>query len=189
MGVTGTQFAKLSGGSVITTASPSNFDYLKSLGADHVFDYRSASLAEDVLAAAGKPLKYVLDACPSEASASLSAKLLSREGEARYASLLPGVAEMVKSLNPTVRTSFPLAYAALGEPWVFVTTHYEASPRDFEFQKELIEVAEGLFSQQKLQAPRVFLNRGGKGLSGVLHGMDEMRNGKVSGGKLVYTAE
>jgi len=47
-GVLGIQFAKLSGFEVLTTCSPSNFDYVKSLGADKVFDYNSPTCAADI---------------------------------------------------------------------------------------------------------------------------------------------
>ncbi|KAL4861987.1 hypothetical protein BDV12DRAFT_203465 [Aspergillus spectabilis] len=49
-GIFGIQFAKLSGLKVIATASPHNFVYLKSLGADVVFDYRSPTVAADIRA-------------------------------------------------------------------------------------------------------------------------------------------
>jgi NADPH:quinone reductase-like Zn-dependent oxidoreductase len=42
------QLAAAAGYEVITTASTKNFEYVKSLGASHVFDYRSPSLIEDI---------------------------------------------------------------------------------------------------------------------------------------------
>jgi NADPH:quinone reductase-like Zn-dependent oxidoreductase len=42
------QLAAAAGYEVITTASAKNFEYVKSLGASHVFDYRSPSLIEDI---------------------------------------------------------------------------------------------------------------------------------------------
>jgi len=45
------QLAVAAGYDVITTASPRNFDYVKALGAHAVFDYRSASVVADVIAA------------------------------------------------------------------------------------------------------------------------------------------
>ncbi|GJE89865.1 zinc-binding alcohol dehydrogenase family protein [Phanerochaete sordida] len=56
------QFAKLSGFSpIITTASPHNEAYLKSLGATHVID-RSLPLAAHVRAITDKPVQYGYDA-------------------------------------------------------------------------------------------------------------------------------
>ncbi|EPE32021.1 GroES-like protein [Glarea lozoyensis ATCC 20868] len=42
------QFAKLSGLTVVTTCSPGNFEYVKSLGADAAFDYNSPTCAKDI---------------------------------------------------------------------------------------------------------------------------------------------
>ncbi|MBY0011800.1 zinc-binding dehydrogenase [Paenibacillus typhae] len=43
------QLAKLAGKRVISTASSHNHEYVKSLGADHVIDYREADVAAEVL--------------------------------------------------------------------------------------------------------------------------------------------
>lgn len=43
------QFAKLSGYKVAATCSPRNNEYVKSLGADFVFDYSSSSVVEDIV--------------------------------------------------------------------------------------------------------------------------------------------
>lgn len=66
---------------------------------------------------------------------------------------------------------------------------YEAVPADFAFQKKFVKVAEKLFEEGLVKPPRVFLNRGGSGLEGVLKGLVEIREGRVSGGKLVYTRD
>ncbi|KAJ4363934.1 hypothetical protein N0V83_009387 [Neocucurbitaria cava] len=51
VGGTAVQLAKAAGYEVISTASPKNFDYVKRLGASHVFDYKSATLVDDLIAA------------------------------------------------------------------------------------------------------------------------------------------
>ncbi|KAL4774745.1 chaperonin 10-like protein [Aspergillus nidulans var. acristatus] len=45
------QLAVAAGYEVLSTSSPKNFDYVKGLGASHVFDYRSKTLAKDLLSA------------------------------------------------------------------------------------------------------------------------------------------
>ncbi|MCJ1266494.1 hypothetical protein MMC22_006379 [Lobaria immixta] len=56
------QLAVAAGYSVITTASPKNFEYVKKLGASEVFDYRSPSIVEDLVAAfQGKTIAGALD--------------------------------------------------------------------------------------------------------------------------------
>jgi len=47
------QLAVAAGYEVITTASPKNFDYVKSLGASRVFDYRSGSCVADIIKTVG----------------------------------------------------------------------------------------------------------------------------------------
>lgn len=61
VGVNAIQLARAAGYEVVTTASPHNFDYLRSLGAAQVFDYRSPSVVNDIIAALeGKTLAGAL---------------------------------------------------------------------------------------------------------------------------------
>ncbi|KAK6854181.1 GroES-like protein [Apiospora arundinis] len=51
VGGTGVQLAAAAGYKVVSTSSPKNFDLVKSLGATHVVDYRSPTVAEELLEA------------------------------------------------------------------------------------------------------------------------------------------
>ena len=191
MGIEAIQYAKLSSATVVTTSSPHNFDYLKYLGADHVLDHNSPTLVADVRALTGDgKLKLAMDARPSEASATVCAKVLSQEGGARYAALLPGTEETLKAINPSVETLQTAAFTGYGEPWTMPGRGImDPVPADHEFQKAFMAVSEELLAQGKIKAPRVTLNSGGKGLEGVLRGFEEHKAGKISGGKFVYTME
>lgn len=59
------QFAKLSGLHVVTTASPKNFDLVKSFGADEVFDYRDPEVSKKIRESTGNKLTKAVD-CVSE---------------------------------------------------------------------------------------------------------------------------
>ncbi|KAJ5188444.1 hypothetical protein N7491_004769 [Penicillium cf. griseofulvum] len=48
VGSTAIQLAVSAGYEVVSTASPKNFDYVKKLGATHVFDYKSDTVIEDI---------------------------------------------------------------------------------------------------------------------------------------------
>lgn len=62
VGSSGIQMAVAAGYEVVTTASPKNFDYVKKLGAKHVFDYRAPSVVDEILdACKGKTMAGVLD--------------------------------------------------------------------------------------------------------------------------------
>lgn len=50
VGIAAIQLAVAAGYEVLTTCSPKNFDLVKSLGASHVFDYRSKTVTQDILA-------------------------------------------------------------------------------------------------------------------------------------------
>ncbi|KAF5595328.1 toxD [Fusarium pseudocircinatum] len=189
MGISAIQFAKLAGATVITTSSPGNADYVKSLGADHVLDYKSKTLVDDILKLSGGPLLHVFDTHPNPTSLTTSAAILQESPSAIYISLNPGPEQEVKRLNPHVTAESILAYSATGNPWTYENKFYEAVPADYAFQKKFVKVAEKLFQEGLLKPARVYLNRGGSGLEGILKGLVDIKEGKVSGGKLVYTRE
>ncbi|KAK0387439.1 hypothetical protein NLU13_5751 [Sarocladium strictum] len=183
-GIFGIQFAKLSGKRVIATASPSNSDYLKSLGAEAVFDYKSPTAGEDIRAYTKNTLKLAWDC--TGLGAKISAKALSSDG-GKYACIIPVDRDDLISENPKVDGPYPtLMYSIFGERFIKGDKETPAKPEDFEFAKKMWELAHGLLTEGKLQVPRLILNKGGKGLEGVLKGLDELRQNNVSGGKLVY---
>lgn len=185
MGIEGIQFAKLSGVTVIATASPRNFDLVKSLGADHVLDYNSPTLQQDIRKLTGDNLKLAWDCIGTKQSVAVCARALSAEG-GRISALLRGLQETVEKINPSITLYTPLAYTALGEPLVYNGIEDPVS-EDIEFGKSFAGLAEQLLTEGKIKPPNIFVNRGGSGLEGVLVGLQELKDGKVSAGKLVYT--
>ena len=63
----------------------------------------------------------------------------------------------------------------------------EARPQDYEFGKMFWDLSCGLLASGKIRTAPVEVNLGGKGLEGVLVGLQELKGNKVSGAKLVYT--
>ena len=61
---------------------------------------------------------------------------------------------------------------------------FPAVPEDFEFAKEIFGITEKLLADGKLKTHPAQV--GPKGLEGVLQGLEDMKNEKVSGAKLVY---
>ena len=62
-----------------------------------------------------------------------------------------------------------------------------ASSADFEFGKKWFALSEKLLAEGKLVPHPAKVGSGG--LEGVIQGLDDMKNGKVSGQKLVYNLE
>lgn len=79
-----------------------------------------------------------------------------------------------------------LAYTMFGEP-IKKSMRWEAVPEDLEYGKMFWELARELLAEGKVKTVNADLNRGGKGLEGVLIGLRELSENKVSGAKLVYT--
>jgi hypothetical protein len=62
-----------------------------------------------------------------------------------------------------------------------------AKPQDFQFAKTFWELATKLLASQRLTVHPVEVGSGG--LEGVLDGMNQLKEGKVSGVKLVYRVD
>lgn len=92
VGATAIQLAVASGLTVISTASSENHDFVKSLGANAVFDYRSDTVVEDIVNALGNAkLAGVYDAISEGAS-------------------FKAVAAILDGLNATVNVACVLPY-------------------------------------------------------------------------------
>ncbi|KAF9876428.1 hypothetical protein CkaCkLH20_05836 [Colletotrichum karsti] len=186
MGISGIQYAKLSGYDVITTASPHNFDYLKELGASAVFDYKSPTVSEDIRKHTGDALTLAWDCQSTLESATLVAKALSSTQEGLIGTLLPVDKAKVREANDKVDVQMSLYYTVFGEEFGYFGKR-DAVPENYEFGKRFWELSRGLLAEGKLKPIRVIKNRGGEGLEGVIVGLKELKEGKVSAGKLVYT--
>ena len=90
-GLFGLQFARLSGGRVLTTCSPRNFQLVKALGAHEVFDYHDGEACAAAIRAATKDnLLYAFDCVSAGSSLQICADALtSRSGVAVYTAALP----------------------------------------------------------------------------------------------------
>jgi hypothetical protein len=64
--------------------------------------------------------------------------------------------------------------------------HVEAMPENYNLCSQFWEIAGKLFAEGKLVPHPPKVNLEGEGLEGVLKGLQFMRDGKVSGFKLVY---
>lgn len=121
-------------------------------------------------------LRHALDTISIDASAKTCADALSTTG-GTYSALEP-----INSPRKDIESRSTLAYSATGE----ALTDYgrPATKDDFDFGVEFWQLAGQLLEQGKLKVhpPSVRPD----GLKGVLEGLLEMREGRVSGEKLVY---
>ncbi|CAK1363504.1 unnamed protein product [Cercospora beticola] len=175
------QLAAQLGYSVITTCSPKHFDLLRERGAKLLYDYRAPSVGESIRTATKNKLKLVFDTVSIESSAAICAQAFGSEGGI-YCNLL----DTVCSRDHVNSVSF-LGYSITGEKYVYEGEKITAQPEDFTLGRQYMDIAEKLWAkgQLKMHPQRV----GSKGLYRTLEGMQEMRDGKVSGEKLVDRIE
>lgn len=86
-----------------------------------------------------------------------------------------------------VNARWTLAYTAIGEDFEFGDVLVLAKPQDKEFAEKFWMMAEKLFAEDKVKVHPPKVNPGE--LKGVLDGLNLLREGKVSGEKLVYNVD
>ncbi|KAK5652175.1 hypothetical protein OQA88_10818 [Cercophora sp. LCS_1] len=178
------QYAKLSGCSpIITTCSPSNFALVKSLGADVAFDYNDPDVVAKIRTYSSDALTHALDCISTKETAEITSQSISSKG-GQVCYLLNGTAHS----RTDVKAHFTLGYTVMGEYFYFGAgrkIEYDARDEDFEFGKRFWALAERLLEEGKVKPHPVEVGEGG--LEGVFEGLQAMREGRVSGKKLVYT--
>ncbi|KAL8286378.1 hypothetical protein RQP46_004395 [Phenoliferia psychrophenolica] len=161
------QLAKLSGHKVVATASPANFEYVKSLGADVVVDYHDAEKAvQEIKAATGGKLSLVVDAISENGSTELAAKSIGPDG---------GIINVVLPVDDSVlHGRKDVKILSAGARIVF------ERPEILDAYRFLVDALE-----QKVFVPnRIEVIPGG--LLGVNEGFRRQRAHEISGVKLVY---
>ena len=184
-GTVAIQFAKLSGATVITTCSPRNNKLVKALGADAVFDYRDEACGEKIRDYTSNKLMHALDCVAEASSPQICADALSTDGAhtKQYSSL-----DLKDFPRDDVEKKATLGYSAIGEEMSFPGQGtIPAKEEDLQFMIMFTGIAQELLAEGKIKPHPAGLRQGG--LKGVLDGLQEMREGKVSGEKLVYRVD
>lgn len=172
---------------VITTASPRNFELVKSLGADAVFDYNSPTTAADIRALTDNKLALAW-ACAADGE-ELIAGALSDEVPSKYASIVSFAdKDRVGKLNPKIEAlRVHLAYDVFGGEYLWPSGPMVPEPDIAEYVGRFLELSPGLLESGTVKPIRTVVNKGGSGLEGVVKGLDELRTNGISAAKLVYT--
>ncbi|KAK5128011.1 hypothetical protein LTR85_005128 [Meristemomyces frigidus] len=174
------QYAKLSGYRVLTTCSPHNNDFVRSLGADAVYDYRDPECGKNINKDTSNSLKLVWDTICTESAAKICAEAISSNPSgANYGSILEE-----EFPRQDVESTFTFMYTIFNEPFTKGGEDVSAAPEDFDFAKEFFGLTEKLLAEGKIKTHPEKV--GPNGLEGALQGMEDMILGKVSANKLVY---
>jgi hypothetical protein len=89
--------------------------------------------------------------------------------------------------RPDVKHIFFLGYTITGETFEFEGETWDAVPEDFELAKRFYVLGEKFLEAGVIRGHPVRLMQGS--LEGILGGMQELKEGRVSGVKLVYRVD
>lgn len=122
LGLYAIQLARVSNLRVIATASPKNFDLVRSHGAAVVLDYRDPEvIAKIVTATQSGGVDYVLDAISEDGTVRLSSKALRANGPKKSVVVLPVPSE---ELDPSVEYHFVFMATLLGKEVQLLDTYF-----------------------------------------------------------------
>lgn len=124
---------------MITTCAPAQYERLKSLGADHCFDYHLSQTGDQIRRLTENRLRFAWDTIANENSARMCADALSTDPGARY-----GTTNPMKSPRADVESTAVVMYTMMGEAFKYGTTNYPACRDDFEFAKRFMTLTESL---------------------------------------------
>lgn len=100
VGSNGIQLARAAGYEVIVTASPKNFEYVKRLGANQVFDYSSPAIVDDLVdALRGRQLAGTLDCIGGKALETIVVVVQKAVGKGTIASTKGGIEDLPEGIT------------------------------------------------------------------------------------------
>lgn len=172
------QLAKIAGLKVVTTASPRSHDLVKEYGADDVFNYRSPTAVDDIIRVYPN-IDRAMDCFSEGGSTEFCAKVL-HKNRGRVVTLL----DSGKTNMNGVEVDFLLGYSAFNEEFQWLPPFGPKFARKPADNKALRRFYSSLADISKQLKPPP-LKKIDDGLGGLPAGLDLLRQGKVSGMKLV----
>lgn len=172
------QLAKATGYTVVTTASPHSFDLVKRYGADAVFNYREPTVGKQILEQHPN-ISLAVD-CFSEGKSTEVCDEVIGESGGKVITLLP----TTKPKTPRIEHEMIMVYTLLGHAFQWlppVGPKFPANPSD---RKALVRFYENLPRFTKVLKPLPTTIEAG-GWDAILPALQKLREGKVSGSKLV----
>ncbi|KAG9513032.1 putative alcohol dehydrogenase, partial [Aureobasidium melanogenum] len=178
------QILKRAGLRPISTCSPKNFEFVKSFGAEAVFDYRSASCGADIKKYTKNVLGYAIDCITEESSMKICYEAIGRAG-GRYIGMDPYPAH-VAATRKLVKSDWIVAFRITGMAcnWPAPFTS-EADPELSESAIPFYNSMEKLLADGQIKTHPARISNGG--LEAVIDGVGILRRKEISAEKLVYT--
>jgi len=145
-----------------------------------VFDYNSPSAIQGIKTATDDQLGLIFDCVGEGKTPSFCYEAMGKSG-GKYSSLL----FPVDCPRKDIAVSMVFAYTAYGEAFTKFGFESPANLEDYLYASKFFDICEVLLAEGKLK-PHPSARRP-NGLDGILDGFQELREGRVSGEKLVYS--
>lgn len=142
---------------------------------------KSPDVGKTIREATNSTIDKIFDTVSVESSAKICAEAFGPRG-GTYCNLLG-----IDCPRDDVESIFFLGYDMSGESYKFEGETYPAKLETFQFARKWYTVAEKLWAEGKWKPHPQRVGQGG--LAGAIDGMQEMREGRVSGQKLVYLVD
>ncbi|KAJ5750285.1 hypothetical protein N7533_007313 [Penicillium manginii] len=181
-GIYSIQLAKLAGLNVVATASPRSFDLVKSYGADEVFDYRDQAAVDQIIRAYPS-LDRAMD-CFSEGSSTEFCAKCVRKNQGKVVTLL----DSGKTTMDGAQIEFILGYTVFGSEFQWLPPFgpkFQKIPSDNEALRRFYSTLPDIVTQLRPPPLKII----DPGLKNLATGLEMLRQGQVSGTKLVARLE
>ncbi|KAL7283725.1 hypothetical protein ACG7TL_003162 [Trametes sanguinea] len=176
------QLAALSGYKVVATASPRNFDLVRSLRASAVFDYADPEVVSKVKAASDDSIRFGLDTISLRESQTISAEVIA-PGGGKVVHILQVIPDTTTRTD--VQRIYTLLYWALGREFSFGPgADHPVRPEDRAHMVHFLKKVPGLVKDGSVKPLPIKLWEGG--LRAIPDGLQYMREGKARAEKIVY---
>ncbi|WVQ98678.1 hypothetical protein IAU59_005809 [Kwoniella sp. CBS 9459] len=190
VGLFAVPLAKALGYKVLAVCSPHSFDLVRSYGADEVVSYhdKDAAVAK-AKEVTGGGVEKAFDTISSGDSWKITAAMMGEKGKRLNLILPPPKEEDQKKFAPGIEMEWTLMYTLHGREFDFTPRGPKqfiipAKPDDAVFGAKVYERTPEFFEKYNVKPNPVDLRTGG--LDDVSDGLKFMKEGKVSGKKLVY---
>lgn len=180
VGLYAIQIARQHGFNVVTVCSPKHHEKVKSLGADHVFDYKSADVVDQIKNAAPR-LQYIFDTIGDKTSSATASQSLGEAG-GTLCTVRPGKAN-TEGVSSQAKVTDVLVWTAFLKDHQYKEFKWPANEDDHKLSAELFENLPRWLEDGTIRPNEAKVLHG---LDKVPEGFQEYRDGKISGYKVVY---
>lgn len=183
------QLAKLSGLTVIATASPKNNEYLKSLGADYVLPYGDPNTPAEIKKLTNGKLYLGYDTISENGTTQLVIDAFGNDQDIpkgkkkEVVNVLPVSDDALDHKAKSVTRYNIVTYSLFGKETTAYGQHLPADPSAYVFSIHSYEMIERLLKEKKLQSQKIKVFGG---LENVSDGFAYMKEGKNSAEKIIY---